>query len=196
MPVRIYHRHIWQIIMKNPGIYIITSPSGKQYVGKDGNLPYRVETHLSGWNKRCVLIHRAIKKYGKENFNVEIIRYPGISPETLYAVEQWKIRQLNTKAPNGYNLTDGGAGRMAPHSEETKKKISETLTGTKKNPETVQKMIESRSSDEYRSKMSETKMGHKQPYDTRNKISETLKETYRKERHNPNQLEIDFDNEE
>ena len=34
--------------MKNPGIYILTSPTGKQYVGKDSCLPTRVNKHLSG----------------------------------------------------------------------------------------------------------------------------------------------------
>ena len=34
--------------MKNPGIYVLTSPSGNQYVGKDHNLPSRVKQHLSG----------------------------------------------------------------------------------------------------------------------------------------------------
>ncbi|MDE0681615.1 MAG: GIY-YIG nuclease family protein [Candidatus Poribacteria bacterium] len=96
--------------MKNPGIYILTSPSGKQYVGKDSNLPRRVREHLRGDTPECRLIHKAVQKYGRDAFSVEIIQYPGISHEALNAMERWKIRQLQTLVPAGYNLTEGGDG--------------------------------------------------------------------------------------
>ena len=112
--------------MKNPGIYILTSPSGKQYVGKDHNLPSRVRAHLSGNTPLCPAIHNAIQKYGHDTFSVEIIRYPGISHETLDAVERWKIRQLQTLAPKGYNLTDGGDSGKP--SEETRQKMSKSVS--------------------------------------------------------------------
>ena len=112
--------------MKNPGLYILTSPSGKQYVGKDSNLPKRVKDHLSGTCSRCRCIHRAIKKYGADVFDVEIIQYPGISDEALNAVERWWIRRLQTLSPSGYNLTDGGDG--GSHSEEARQKISESAS--------------------------------------------------------------------
>ena len=110
--------------MQNPGIYILTCRvNGKQYIGLDKNLPSRSKAHLKG-SKNCRLISRAIEKHGAENFDVEIIRYPGISREALCAVEQWKIAQLNSKFPNGYNLTDGGDGNFGwQPTEETKKRI-------------------------------------------------------------------------
>lgn len=98
--------------MKNAGIYIITNRiDAFQYVGKDHNLPSRVKMHLAGKSTGCLHIHRAIVKYGAENFDVEIIRYPNISPEALKAVEKWKIRQLDTFR-NGYNCTEGGDGTV------------------------------------------------------------------------------------
>ena len=112
--------------MKNPGIYILTSPSGKQYVGKDSNLPSRTKIHLSGKNLNCSAIHNAIQIYGRDAFSVEIIQYPGISDEALNAVERWKIRHLQTLSPSGYNLTEGGEG--GKHSEKTRKKISESIS--------------------------------------------------------------------
>ena len=108
--------------MKNPGIYILTSPSGKQYVGRDVNLPKRAKKHLIGNSSECRAIYDAIKKYGADTFSVEIIRYPGISHEALNAVERWKIKQLQTLAPKGYNLTDGGDSSKP--SEETRQKLS------------------------------------------------------------------------
>ena len=109
--------------MKNPGIYILTSPSGKQYVGKDVNLPSRVKIHLSGKNPQCYNIHSALQKYGADAFDVEIIEYPHISHKALNAVERWKIRHLQTLSPSGYNLTEGGDGVIP--SEETIQKIRE-----------------------------------------------------------------------
>ena len=111
--------------MKNPGLYILTNRvNGKQYVGKDSRLPYRVKQHLSGKDPTCRRVHNAIKKYGNENFSVEIIQYPNISHEALNAVERWKIRQLHTRSPGGYNLTDGGDS--GKYSKETRQKISES----------------------------------------------------------------------
>ena len=110
--------------MKNPGIYILTSPSGNQYVGRDRNLSSRATQHLRGSAPHCRAIHDAIKKYGADAFSVEIIQYPGISHEALNAVERWKIRQLQTLAPGGYNLTEGGEGVIP--SEETRQKFSES----------------------------------------------------------------------
>ena len=110
--------------MKNPGIYILTNQvNGMQYVGKDSRLPSRANQHLRGQEPSCPDIHGAIKEFGRDAFFVEIIPYPNISQEALNAVECWKIRQLQTLAPGGYNLTDGGEG--SSHCEETRQKISE-----------------------------------------------------------------------
>ena len=112
--------------MKNPGIYILTSPSGKQYVGKDTNLPKRVKAHLNGNTPQCRAIHNAIQKYGRDAFSVEIIRYPGISEKALNAVERWWIRRLKTLDPGGYNLTEGGDS--SKRSKETCQKISKKIS--------------------------------------------------------------------
>lgn len=114
--------------MKNPGIYILTNNINlKRYVGQDSNLPNRPNTHLRCDAPACRYIHNAIQKYGRDNFSVEIIHYPGISREALNEVEKWKIDQLCTKTPHGYNLTDGGEGLSGyNHTPETREKISKT----------------------------------------------------------------------
>lgn len=145
--------------MKNPGIYILTNKvNGKQYVGKSSNLLVRVNQHLLGSSVQCPAIYNAISFYGVKQFSVEIVPYSGISVEALSAVEKWKIRQLGTKSPRGYNLTDGGDGPVGverslevrlrksesmlgkrnhfwgkTHSDKSKGEISESLRG-EKNP--------------------------------------------------------------
>lgn len=51
-------------------------------------------------------LYPAMRKYGLENFSFEIIEE--CSPEELDERERYWIVKLNSKAPNGYNLTDGG----------------------------------------------------------------------------------------
>ena len=110
--------------MKNPGIYILTNTvNGMQYVGKDSRLPSRANQHLRGQEPSCPDIHGAIKEFGRDAFSVEIIPYSNISQVALNAVECWKIAQLHTLSPHGYNRTEGGEG--SSHCEETRQKISE-----------------------------------------------------------------------
>lgn len=112
--------------MKNPGIYILTnSVNGKQYVGRDSNLPNRANLHLRGQG-RSPGIHAAIKKYGRENFTVEIIRFPHISHQILCWFERSYIAELDTFR-NGYNQTLGGDGGLSgyKHTTESRRKMSE-----------------------------------------------------------------------
>ena len=161
--------------MKNPGIYILTSPSGKQYVGLDINLPNRVQDHLLGRSFNCPAIHGAVKKHGAESFSVEIIPYPSISYKALRAVECWYITKLNTKSPNGYNLTGGGDGIFDP-SDETRLRMSISSTGKKHSAKTRLKMSVSstgmRHTQESRRKISIAHLGKKRPLEDRRKISE------------------------
>lgn len=59
-------------------------------------------------------LHRAMNKYGPENFNIEEITsiktscYEELS-EKLNFLERYYIAEYNTLSPNGYNLTKGGA---------------------------------------------------------------------------------------
>ena len=118
--------------MENPGIYILSNvKNGKKYVGKDHNIPKRVNRHLTGNARECREIYNAIKKHNKKSFEVKFILYPGISIEALNSVEKWKINQLNTISPKGYNISKGGSGGFSgcTHSEKTKSKIAKTQSG-------------------------------------------------------------------
>ena len=99
-------------LLKKAGIYVLRKcNSSKCYVGKDHNLGKRARQHLALKNPSCRAIYKAIKKYGADAFDVELIPYPNISHEALYAVEKWKIKQLGSHgSQGGYNLTWGGDG--------------------------------------------------------------------------------------
>jgi len=91
-------------------VYLVTNTStGMQYVGKTkGPLAARKKQHLCETRHVCYF-HKAIKKYGKQNFKWEEL-YVSSDEEDLYSKETFFIEKLNTRIPNGYNMTLGGDG--------------------------------------------------------------------------------------
>ena len=111
-------------------IYKITClVSGKIYVGlTQQKLKRRIGQHKSKSKTVKFGVDAAIAKYGWENFTVEVIETCPV--EKLNEREIFWIAELNSKTPNGYNLTDGGdGGRGRSPSKETRDKISAKLKG-------------------------------------------------------------------
>lgn len=105
-------------------IYCITNIiNGKKYVGKCHRTPERTP----GYYGSGKLIKQAIAKNGKENFTKEILERD-LLLENIEEREIFWIKELNTKAPIGYNLCDGGGGLMNP-TEEVRKRMSEHKKG-------------------------------------------------------------------
>lgn len=86
--------------------YRITNKiNGKKYIGITTNFDNRVKQHCN--QNTNSLIHKAIQKYGKENFVFEILQ-EGLSVEEAEELEIETIKNENTLAPHGYNLAKGG----------------------------------------------------------------------------------------
>lgn len=140
-------------------IYLITNKvNNKKYVGqthshfKNGTVygyKNRFKRHISNanstnCNNKSRALYSAIRKYGKENFDIELLETTDTN--VLDNREKHYIKHYNTLCPNGYNLTEGGVdGKMCDAtaqkisnslkghivSNDTKKKISESLIGNK-----------------------------------------------------------------
>ena len=112
------------------GIYIITNTvNGKKYVGQSWNISARIATHFLG--REQSLISNAIKKYGKNAFQIDqIILDELISQAELDQAEIDKILELDSIRPNGYNLRSGGS--RGKHSQESKDKMSAASKGKPK----------------------------------------------------------------
>lgn len=98
--------------MKKIGIYkIINTVNGKIYVGQSVDIYKRWSQHKYkafdpkeiGYNSA---IHAAIRKYGSDNFILEIIEE--CEPDLLDERERYWINKLGSLVPNGYNIMDGG----------------------------------------------------------------------------------------
>jgi len=94
--------------------------NGKIYVGKDSK-------NNPNYLGSGIYIYKSIKKHGKENFKKEII-CECCSKEELNKKEKYWIKTLNSKIPNGYNISDGGDGgdnfTFNPNRENIRKKQS------------------------------------------------------------------------
>lgn len=94
------------------GIYKFTNViNGHSYIGQSRNIENRKKKHLQfSFNPNAsdydVVFHRAIRKYGVENFEFEVLEE--CSCEELNDREKYYIQQYNTLIPNGYNMVHGG----------------------------------------------------------------------------------------
>ena len=101
-------------------IYCLTFPNEKKYVGKTTRtIEKRISGHKSP-SSGCFLVNKAYQKYG--TFKVETLLE--VDNEHLDKYEVHYIKELNTLAPNGYNLTTGGEGGIP--SDETRQKMRDS----------------------------------------------------------------------
>lgn len=110
-------------------IYMLTSPNGKRYIGQTRRaFEQRISQHKCDAShadsERCSVLHRAIKKYGFDNFKKEIMLI--VPDQCLDDMERRMIYAYCTVVPHGYNILSGGKSGGC-HSIETKMKISDQL---------------------------------------------------------------------
>ena len=127
------------------GIYKITcTATGKFYIGSAKDIRHRLARHKSDLGRNVhhnTLLQRAVNKYGKDMFEFEILEFVD-DTESLLQREQHYLDTLNPCDINiGFNLAiEAGSKLGVPTTEETKAKISKTLTGRKHTEETKLKM--------------------------------------------------------
>jgi group I intron endonuclease len=127
------------------GVYLLTGPSGKQYVGKSWSkqgIKQRWNSHKNCADKSakgCRYLYAAIRAHGWDNFKREIIHVithatHGENWKTVISeMESMEIRNRNTLSPNGYNLVVGFNTANIEISDETRKLMSDRSSG-EKNP--------------------------------------------------------------
>lgn len=93
-------------------IYKITNTvNGKAYIGQTIRTFYE-RYRIKWWNRiENQPLERAVKKYGVDNFCIEILEH-GKSQEELDRLEIFYIDRFNTLSPKGYNLHSGGRNHI------------------------------------------------------------------------------------
>lgn len=140
-------------------IYLIKhTESGKSYVGQTIQpLTERVRQHFKKSAKSCPALAAAIKKYGKDAFEVTILA-TAQTQEELNLLEQKYILELNTVAPGGYNLEYGGS--RGKDSEETIARRKQALNSQECKEKISKKSKECWANPEYRKRLSEARKAH------------------------------------
>ena len=123
-------------------IYMYTNKiNNKKYVGQTKNLSDRHRRHVqTSFNKNAkrdynTPFHRAIRKYGIENFEIKILAENIETQEKLNEYEIFFIKRYKTlNIQNGYNVAEGGynnpfAGKTEKEMDEFKRKVSESRKG-------------------------------------------------------------------
>jgi group I intron endonuclease len=126
----------------------VNKANGKIYIGKT---TYELESRMKGHinNSKNHPFHYALKKYGRDGFDVSVIDQAD-NEAALSAKEMEWIKKCNCRGPKGYNMTDGGEGsRGYIASPEARAKISKSRKGRKFGPR----------SDEFKKLMSEKLKG-------------------------------------
>ena len=114
--------------------------NGKIYIGQK-----KSENFVKSYYGSGTYINRAIKKYGRENFKVEVILMCG-TEASLNKAEIACIKGYNSRNIDvGYNLSDGGesGSRGAIWTKESREKLSKSTKGKAMSKEAVQKQKES-----------------------------------------------------
>jgi len=174
-------------IIKNGSVYLITNLiNNKKYVGVTKNtIETRFKQHIKASTNSLNVIDRVIKRYGKENFKIELIeKFPNITEKNLLLKETFYIDKYNTLVDNGcgYNMIRCHKGHLI-FSEETKRKMSlnHADTNGEKNPfygKTHTKETKDKHSQwmkKYKSGKNHPMYGNPRPKNTRRKISLSLK---------------------
>ena len=173
--------------------------NGKKYIGQTiKTLRHRHQQHMNETKYKNLraynhYFHRAIRKYGIENFSLNILIMNCENYDKLNNYEQFYIERFKSLSiQNGYNMCNGGnncnklACKTGEEIAEWKSKISDSvkgenhpLYGTKMSEETKRKISESekgkKMSEESKKKMSKTRTGKKHSEKTKNKIGKAHK---------------------
>ena len=176
---------------------IICKINGKKYVGQTiKKVSYRFNEHA----RANSLLGKAIRKYGRENFEIEVLEECYSFDELNTAEIKW-IQEMDCKHPNGYNRTDGGEGLLNPcedirekkakaskgnknalgrkHTEDEIERIRNSNLGQKRSAETCENIRQSKlgtkASDETKFKMSQKRKGKKFSQEHKDNLSASRK---------------------
>lgn len=162
-------------------IYRITNNiNGKTYIGQ-----HKYENLNDSYMGSGILLHKAFKKYGIENFTKEILYSRILNKDTADSMEIFAIKKERALGKAEYNIANGGLGRGAV-SDETRKKIAEANRGKHHSEEARRKISEARKgkpsphkgsprSEETKCKIAEARKGKKLSDEARQHMSEAKK---------------------
>jgi hypothetical protein len=159
------------------------------YIGKDNYYPNRVSLTKRSKERSSPKLYKALKKYPKNLWNVEILASGFKSNAALSRAEIRFIKKFDSKN-KGYNCTDGGEGACGrPVSKKTRYKLSKSNTGRRYGKECRDKIRASklgqipwnkgrRMNKQFRDKCRIRQLGKLWTTDSRTKVSKSMKKVW------------------
>ena len=139
-----------------------------------------------------IVLNKAIKKYGRENFIKEIIECCETKKDLNEKEKYWIKFYDSTNRNIGYNISEGGDGGNL--GEIVNKKISSKLKGIKKPKsfgEKISKALKGKSkSEEHIEKVRQSLIGKKHTKERVDKMSESIKKKYINGWESPKNIEV------
>ena len=121
------------------GIYKITSPSGKIYIGQSRCIRKRWKSYINNPNNNQYHLYRSFNKYGVNKHKFEIIHYCSI--EELNELERYYQDFYDCIGKNGLNcILQEAKDKPLIRSKETIERIASTHRGKKRSSEAKEKM--------------------------------------------------------
>lgn len=161
-------------------IYILQNKiNQKVYIGQSKDIKQRWRTHKSAVknNRPTQIVHRAMIKYGIENFEFEVIASCFDQAAANETEEQIISYHESMSSDKGYNLSLGGS--VAPKTKEWKQKVSQKLMGHGVSEDARLKMSKSHTgkmiSSETKIKLSVANSGKIRTQEHANALSDSLK---------------------
>ena len=172
----------------NSGVYRIVIGGKHIYIGSSAHLSRRKYQHLYTLRNGVhhnVYMQNAWNKHLDIEF--EVLEHCGV--DEVIALEQRYLDEVFGQKQCMNTLPTAGSRFGFPHSDETRKKMSDTALchewtdaekerlRYKRSPETIEKMklAQQNKTSEWKERLSESGMGHAVSAETRFKISESLK---------------------
>ncbi len=175
------------------GIYkIINKVNGKAYIGQSISIQSRVREHFNGRTNKHLA--NAIRKYGEENFQVDILEDVTDKAPTQKTLDDLEIKYIGLENPDMlYNVESGGKARgLLPgrivYSEEECRRRRQVRLGKKHSKSSIEKMSAIASkrgprSEATRQKIREANLGKVVSLETRVKLSKAGKGRILSEEH-------------
>ena len=146
-------------IKNKTGIYKITSPSGKIYIGQSTNCLIRKSRYKTKGAPNQPKLNSSFKKYGWEAHLFEIIHICPIEELNYWEIYYGKL--FNVNSDNGLNVRECGGSKGAT-AESTKEKLRIVNTGKKL-------------TEEHKVKIKISNIGKERSLETRNNMSNSRK---------------------
>jgi group I intron endonuclease len=150
------------------GIYKITSPTNKIYIGQSKDIKRRKNTYSILNCKKQTLLYNSLKKYGFENHKFEVLQgLPiDITQEILDNFEIFFIRQYKYCGFKMLNLTEGGKNgkRYELSKIKTAKSIKKVYSTEEGKIKQGKRMLGKHHSEETKKLLSKKKKGKPLPY--------------------------------